>query len=135
MESKVIYMLKEKNYAWSTDKEYRYVDGFGNVEECIQEAKNSGCEVGDIIYVIEVQKSEIRGVELSDILERVHDNMCVDYGECAEEWDVEDESNVDNKVYKKYEDAINDLIIKYLEEVKMMPNFFDVIDEKQVVIE
>lgn len=61
--------------------------------------------------------------------------MCVDYGECAEEWDVEDESNVDNKVYKKYEDAINDLIIKYLEEVKMMPNFFDVIDEKQVVIE
>ena len=72
---------------------------------------------------------------MSDILEKVHDNMYIDYGEYAEDWNVEDTRNVDPKVYEKYEEAVNDIIVKYIKEIGMEPNFKEVVRTKQVVIQ
>ncbi|MED9814709.1 hypothetical protein [Anaerostipes sp.] len=124
------------SYAWALEQ---YSDNwsaeFDTVGQCVEEAKYMGYEAGTIIYVDERKEPEIRGIELSDILEKVHDNMYIDYGEYAEDWNVEDTRNVDPKVYEKYEEAVNDIIVKYIKEIGMEPNFKEVVRTKQVVIQ
>lgn len=123
------------SYAWALEQ---YSDNwsaeFDTVEQCVEEAKYMGYEAGTIIYVDERKELKIRGIELSDILEKVHDNMYIDYGEYAEDWNVEDTRNVEPKVYEKYENAVNDIIVKYIKEIGMEPNFKEVVSTKQVVI-
>ncbi len=123
------------SYAWALEQ---YSDNwsaeFDTVEQCVEEAKYMGYEAGTIIYVDERKEPKIRGIELSDILEKVHDNMYIDYGEYAEDWNVEDTRNVEPKVYEKYENAVNDIIVKYIKEIGMEPNFKEVVSTKQVVI-
>ena len=34
------------SYAWATEKySCNYTDGFESIEECVEEAKNSGCKI------------------------------------------------------------------------------------------
>ena len=122
------------SYAWIAENSDNWSTDFDTIEECVEEAKRMGHEAGTVIYVDERKEPEIRGIELSDILEMVHDNMYIDYGEYAEDWNVEDIEDVEPKVYEKYEKAVNDIIVKYIKEIGMEPNFKEVVSTKQVVI-
>lgn len=122
-------------YTWSTGEDLdNFSEDYDTIEDCIKEAKDVGCKAGSVIYIGMTTEPNIRGVELSDILEKVHDNICDDMGEVAEEWYIEDEHIADPKIYQKYEDDINDLIIKYIEEIGMRPDFKEIVDIKPFVI-
>lgn len=96
------------------------------------EAKNMGCEVDTVIWIGRVEEVDIRRVCLTSILEDLHNAVCDDVGEVAEDWYIED---IDNKeAYEKCENAINDLVVKFIEENGMKPTFSKVTDIKPCFI-
>lgn len=117
------------SYAWSTE-EYsdHYSADFDTIEECIKEAKDMGCKAGTTIWIGKVEEVDIRRVNLTSILDDLHNAVCDEVGELAEDWYIED---IDNKeAYEKCENAINDLVVKYIEENGMEPTFANVVDIK-----
>lgn len=121
------------SYAWSTE-EYsdHYSTDFDTIEECIKEAKDMGCKAGTAIWIGKVEEVDIRRVDLTSILEDLHNTLCDDVGEVAEDWYIED---IDNKeAYEKCENAINDLVVKFIEENGMKPTFSKVTDIKPYFI-
>lgn len=109
-----------------------YSEAFETIEECIKEAKNMGCEVDTVIWIGRVEEVDIRRVCLTSILEDLHNAVCDDVGEVAEDWYIED---IDNKeAYEKCENAINDLVVKYIEENGMEPTFANVVDSEPYAI-
>lgn len=129
---KEVYMAK-KFYSWAKEKySNNYSEAFETIEECIKEAKNMGCEVDTVIWIGRVEEVDIRRVCLTSILEDLHNAVCDDVGEVAEDWYIED---IDNKeAYEKCENAINDLVVKYIEENGMEPTFANVVDSEPYAI-
>lgn len=120
------------SYSWSTEKYSNYSEDFETIEECIKEAKNTGCKAGTVIWIGRVEEVDIRRVCLTSILEDLHNAVCDDVGEVAEDWYIED---IDNKeAYEKCENAINDLVVKYIEENGMEPTFANVVDSEPYAI-
>lgn len=39
------------SYVWSTEKYSNYSEDFETIEECIKEAKNTGCKAGTVIWI------------------------------------------------------------------------------------
>lgn len=121
------------SYSWSTE-EYsdHYSTDFDTIEECIKEAKDMGCKAGTTIWIGKVEEVDIRQVDLTSILEDLHNAVYDDVGELAEDWYIED---IDSKeAYEKCENAINDLVVKYIEENGMKPTFANVVDAELYVI-
>ncbi len=121
------------SYSWSTE-EYsdHYSTDFDTIEECIKEAKDMGCKAGTTIWIGKVEEVDIRRVNLTSILEDLHNAVYDDVGEFAEDWYIED---IDSKeAYEKCENAINDLVVKYIEENGMKPTFAKVVDAELYVI-
>lgn len=125
--------MAKKYYSWATEKySDNYSEAFETIEECIKEAKNMGCEVDTVIWIGRVEEVDIRRVCLTSILEDLHNAVCDDVGEVAEDWYIED---IDSKeAYEKCENAINDLVVKYIEENGMKPTFAKVVDAELYVI-
>lgn len=125
--------MAKKYYSWATEKySDNYSEAFGTIEECIKEAKNMGCKAGTTIWIGKVEEVGIRRVDLTSILEDLHNAVYDDVGEVAEDWYIED---IDNKeAYEKCENAINDLVVKYIEENGMEPTFANVVDSEPYAI-
>lgn len=125
--------MAKKYYSWATEKySDNYSEAFETIEECIKEAKNMGCEVDTVIWIGRVEEVDIRQVCLTIILEDLHNTLCDDVGEVAEDWYIED---IDNKeAYEKCENAINDLVVKFIEENGMKPTFANVVDSEPYAI-
>lgn len=121
------------SYAWATEKySDTYSEDLETIEECIEEAKDMGCKAGTTIWIGKVEEVDIRRVDLTSILEDLHNAVCDDVGELAEDWYIED---IDNKeAYEKCENAINDLVVKYIKENGMKPTFANVVDAEPYVI-
>lgn len=117
------------SYSWSTE-EYsdHYSTDFDTIEECIKEAKDMGCKAGTTIWIGKVEEVDIRRVDLTSILEDLHNAVYDDVGEFAEDWYIEDIEN--EEAYKKCEEDINDLVVKFIEENGMKPTFSKVTDIK-----
>ena len=114
--------MAKKFYSWAKEKySNNYSEAFETIEECIKEAKNMGCEVDTVIWIGRVEEVDIRRVCLTSILEDLHNAVCDDVG--------------DNKeAYEKCENAINDLVVKYIEENGMEPTFANVVDSEPYAI-
>ena len=74
------------SYSWSTE-EYsdNYSTDFDTIEECIKEAKDMGCKAGTTIWIGKVEEVDIRQVDLTSILEDLHNAVYDDVGELAED--------------------------------------------------
>lgn len=121
------------SYSWSTE-EYsdHYSTDFDTIEECIKEAKDMGCKAGTTIWIGKVEEVDIRQVDLTSILEDLHNAVYDDIGESAGDWYIEDIDNQES--YEKCEEAINDLVVKFIEENGMKPTFEKVTDIEPYVI-
>lgn len=119
-------------YAWSTEKYGNYSEDLETTEECIKEAKDMGCEAGTTIWIGKVEEVDIRRVDLTSILEDLHNAVYDDIGELAEDWYIEDIDNQES--YEKCEEAINDLVVKFIEENGMKPTFGKITDIEPYVI-
>lgn len=51
------------SYVWSTEKYSNYSEDFETIEECIKEAKNTGCKAGTVIWIGKTE--EARGMFLT----------------------------------------------------------------------
>lgn len=121
------------SYAWA-DEPYsnNYWGDFNTIQECIADAKDMGRKAETAIWIGRVEETDIRRVCLTSILEDLHNAVCDDVGEVAEDWYIED---IDNKeAYEKCENAINDLVVKYIEENGMEPTFANVVDSEPYAI-
>ena len=120
------------SYVWSTEKYSNYSEDFETIEECIKEAKNTGCKAGTVIWIGKTEEAYIRQVDLTSRLEDLHNAVYDDIGEVAEAWYIEDIDNQES--YEKCEEAINDLVVKFIEENGMKPTFGKVTDIEPYVI-
>ena len=78
-----------------------------------------------MLFTLEKRKKvPIKGVDLGNVLESIHDEMYEEVGELAYDWTIE----YPNHDKKKY------LVMDYLKEIGMEPGFFQVINTKSVVI-
>lgn len=121
------------SYAWA-DEPYsnNYWGDFNTIQECIADAKDMGRKAETAIWIGRVEETDIRRVNLAIILDDLHNAVCDDVGEVAEDWYIED---IDNKeAYEKCENAINDLVVKYIEENGMEPTFANVVDSEPYAI-
>ena len=66
------------------------------------------------------------------ILDDLHNAVCDEVGELADDWYIEDIEN--EEAYKKCEEDINDLVVKFIEENGMKPTFSKVTDIKPYFI-
>lgn len=120
------------SYSCSTEKYSNYSEDFETIEECIKEAKNTGWKAGTVIWIGKTEEAYIRQVDLTSILEDLHNAVYDDIGEVAEAWYIEDIDNQES--YEKCEEAINDLVVKFIEENGMKPTFGKITDIESYVI-
>lgn len=121
------------SYAWA-DEPYsnNYWGDFNTIQECIADAKDMGRKAETAIWIGKTEEAYIRQVDLTSILEDLHNAVYDDIGELAEDWYIEDIDNQES--YEKCEEAINDLVVKFIEENGMKPTFGKVTDIEPYVI-
>lgn len=104
------------SYAWA-DEPYsnNYWGDFNTIQECIADAKDMGRKAETAIWIGRVEETDIRRVNLAIILDDLHNAVCDEVGELADDWYIED---------------INDLVVKFIEENGMKPTFSKVTDIK-----
>lgn len=125
--------MNKKEYAWSRYQGVAdYSGGFDTIEQCIEDAKFSGCKAGETIYVGECKTPKINGIYFEDVLEDVHDQMYDEVGELADDWDIEDIPS--KAIYNKYEEKLRNLVLEYIKELDMEPDFFKVVNVVPIVI-
>lgn len=114
------------SYAWA-DEPYsnNYRGDFNTIQECIADAKDMGRKAETAIWIGRVEETDIRLVNLAIILDDLHNAVCDEVGELADDWYIENE-----EAYKKCEEDINDLVVKFIEENGMKPTFSKVTDIK-----
>lgn len=125
--------MNKKEYAWGDHHNGCYFGGFATIADCIEDAKDSGYKAGETIYVGECKTPEINGIYFEDVLEDVHDQMYDEVGELADDWNIEDIPS--KAIYNKYEEKLRNIVLEYLKEVDMVPDFFKVVNGKSVTIE
>lgn len=112
-------------------------DTFDSIEECVEDAKLCGMQVGDSIYIGECKKAEIGGVYFDDVLERVEEDMYDKVGEVSEDWDISSTygSYKDREpIYEKYNDKLRQLVIDYIKEIGETPSFYSIVNIQEVMI-
>lgn len=117
---------------------------FDTVEECIKDATyenfiedNISNHKDDVIYVGECIPVNIHGIYLDDVLERVEETMYEEIGEVAKGWDIASTNREyqDRKpIYDKYQELLEDLVLNYIKEIGEKPNFFKIMNIKEVRI-
>ncbi len=124
-------------YSWAEyeDQEIWNNGKFETVEDCIRDALGSGYVYGDTIYVGLCADVEISGIDLSQQLEAVEENMYDQVGEVSEGWDISSITEKRRSIYKLYEERLQELIKNYIREIGEEPGFYTIADIMPVAIE
>lgn len=78
----------------------------------------------EMLFTLEKRKKvPIKGVDLGNVLENIHDEMYEEVGELAYDWTIE-YPNHDKKKYLEYQEKLKQLVMDYLKEIGMEPGFF-----------
>ena len=78
----------------------------------------------EMLFTLEKRKKvPIKGVDLGNVLESIHDEMYEEVGELAYDWTIE-YPNHDKKKYLEYQEKLKQLVMDYLKEIGMEPGFF-----------
>ncbi len=78
---------------------------------------------------------EISGIDLSQQLEAVEENMYDQVGEVSEGWDISSITEKRRSIYKLYEERLQELIKNYIREIGEEPGFYTITDIMPVAIE
>ncbi len=124
-------------YSWAEyeDQEIWNNGKFETVEDCIRDALGSGYVYGDTIYVGLCVDVEIGGIDLSQQLEAVEENMYDQVGEVSEGWDISSITEKRRSIYRLYEERLQELIKNYIKEIGEEPGFYTITDIMPVAIE
>ncbi len=124
-------------YSWAEyeDQEIWNNGKFETVEDCIRDALGSGYVYGDTIYVGLCADVEISGIDLSQQLEAVEENMYDQVGEVSEGWDISSITEKRRSIYRLYEERLQELIKNYIKEIGEEPGFYTITDIMPVAIE
>lgn len=107
------------------------------VEECIEDAKGCGIELGEFIYVGECKPVEIGGIYLDDILENVEYDMYDRVGDSANNWNISSTFGTYSyrkPIYEKYERKLKQLVNDYIKEINEIPHFYTMVNPEKIIV-
>lgn len=107
------------------------------VEECIEDAKGCGIELGEFIYVGECKPVEIGGIYLDDILNNVEYDMSDRVGDSANNWNISSTFGTYSyrkPIYEKYERKLKQLVNDYIKEINEIPHFYTMVNPEKIIV-
>ena len=121
---------------WTTNIYYDVWNNglFDSVEEAIADAKDNLGPCYDMwtVYVAEAFEYDFKELNmdlLDSILERVEDNVCEEFGEVSEDWNISSTCGKYSDRLEAYNEAnrkLNELIVDYVEKIGETPHYFKV---------
>ena len=121
---------------WTTNIYYDVWNNglFDSVEEAIADAKDNlgPCYDQWMVYVAEAFEYDFKELNmdlLDSILERVEDNVCEEFGEVSEDWNISSTCGKYSDRLEAYNEAnrkLNELIVDYVEKIGETPHYFKV---------
>lgn len=124
-------------YSWAEreDQEIWNNGKFETVEDCIKDAMESGYIYGDTIYIGLCDDVEIGGIDLSQLLEAVEEDMYEQVGEVSYSWDLSSIGEERKDIYNVYEERLRKLVMDYISEIGAEPSFYSIVDIRPITIE
>lgn len=123
-------------YTWSTNaNDLVWENGlFDTVEDALADAKDNLGPCYDMwtVYVAEAFEYDFKELNmdlLDSILERVEDNVCEEFGEVSEDWNISSTCGKYSDRLEAYNEAnrkLNELIVDYVEKIGETPHYFKV---------
>ena len=111
-----------KRYTWSRKESDELLtnDTFDTVQECIEDAKKNGYEVGDAIAVGETKAFEVK-VDAFDVIGRIEEQAFEECGEASDGW-----LSPRTEEVISLSERLTDCVNKWLKETGKEPKFYSI---------
>lgn len=121
--------VSEGKFVWSeNEEEFNNENEFDTIEDALENAA-SEVEKGETVYVGKIKKVDLY-IDVTKALENLQEIVYNQVGDVSSDY----LNNVKSEQEIELQEALNEVLIKFLEKNNLMPDFYSIVDVKEYTI-